>query len=570
MWAHPFGGHYIPLTRMFQALEYAAWGTHPLGYHLASWLLHGANALLLFFFLKKTTAAAAPAGEAPSLPAAVAVLFWSLHPLRAEAVAWASAQRDLLGALFLLVFLIRYVDAAREAGERPLPGPRRAELCAWYGVSLLFKASGLGAAPWLFFLDFFPLRRAHGLKDLPRLAREKIPLLLMAVAAGLAGMHAQDSAGAAVSLRDHAPLERLLQAGYGLALYADKTVRAWRLSPLYELPPGGMLPLWKESLAGWLLLGGCLLFSLRPRRDPSWLAGGAGCALFLFPTLGIYQSGPQAAADRYTYVAMAAFSLPVAFLAARARKGVLLAAAGAVALLLGPLTWRQSAVWRSDRSLWTSALTTAPESPLVHTNAGNFLKAEGRLKEARDQYEASLALNPRSAFTHNNLGNLYQEAGRAAQAFPHFEEALRINPHFGAARYNYAAALAADGRTDDALREYRLALPDYSRPDQIHNNMGVLLMNRGRMDEAEKYFGEALRENPLLEEAYNNRGVALSEAGRLDEALDILEAGIRISPSSWTLQQNLGVVWRKKGDAGKARAAFEKAAALRGAGPRAS
>ena len=111
---------WIPLTLLSLSLTYTFHGLDPFGYHLASWLIHGASALLLFLLLRELLGVAARrrGGDAGGpwvlLSAAAGALAWSLHPLRVEVVAWANSRGHALAAFFLLLSLLLYVRTHRE------------------------------------------------------------------------------------------------------------------------------------------------------------------------------------------------------------------------------------------------------------------------------------------------------------------------------------------------------------------------------------------------------------------------------------------------------------------------
>jgi protein O-mannosyl-transferase len=97
---------YRPLTWMTFAVDYLIWGMKPVGYHLASLLIHCGSAVLFYFAvvrLLSLNAATKTLSETilVRISAAFAALMFSVHPLRVEAVAWASARNDVLSAFFL-------------------------------------------------------------------------------------------------------------------------------------------------------------------------------------------------------------------------------------------------------------------------------------------------------------------------------------------------------------------------------------------------------------------------------------------------------------------------------------
>jgi hypothetical protein len=51
--------------------------------------------------------------------AVIAALFWSIHPLRVESVAWATERRDVLSGLFWLAALLTYVATFPPGTQSP-------------------------------------------------------------------------------------------------------------------------------------------------------------------------------------------------------------------------------------------------------------------------------------------------------------------------------------------------------------------------------------------------------------------------------------------------------------------
>ena len=94
-------GLYIPLTWLTWSADYAIWGMDPFGYHLTNSIIHAFSASL-FFLLTYWLLSIAFAGKINAGPlrtgSAFAALFWSIHPLRVESVAWVVERKDLLCA----------------------------------------------------------------------------------------------------------------------------------------------------------------------------------------------------------------------------------------------------------------------------------------------------------------------------------------------------------------------------------------------------------------------------------------------------------------------------------------
>ena len=152
-------GHYIPITWLTLGLDYVVWGLNPFGYHLTSLVIHSLNAVLFYRVVHVLLCWRAPSSTHAIWAAAAAALFFSIHPLRVESVAWATERRDVLCGLFFLLSLLFYLRARRE----PRTARRWLVLSvACFGLSLLSKAAGLLLPAVLLVLDAYPLRRFSG------------------------------------------------------------------------------------------------------------------------------------------------------------------------------------------------------------------------------------------------------------------------------------------------------------------------------------------------------------------------------------------------------------------------
>jgi len=61
---------------------------------------------------------------------------------------------------------------------------------------------------------------------------------------------------------------------------------------------------------------------------------------------------------------------------------------------LGALTWRQGGIYKSEEKFFTYVVAGNPQSLSGHNNLGYVCIDQGRLDEARAQYELSLKINP--------------------------------------------------------------------------------------------------------------------------------------------------------------------------------
>src|SRR5256712_5936822 len=166
-------GHYIPLTWLTFGLDYVLWGMTPTGYHLTNLLLYAANAAVLYLVaLRMLARATTLAGIPLRLGAVAATLFFTLHPLRAESVAWVTERRDVLSGLLFLLTILTYLKTCEASGRRRywlLAGS-----AGFYVLALASKGSVMGLPALLLVLDIYPLRQLGR-----RTLVEEIPFVLL-------------------------------------------------------------------------------------------------------------------------------------------------------------------------------------------------------------------------------------------------------------------------------------------------------------------------------------------------------------------------------------------------------
>src|SRR5881409_4008738 len=254
----------------------------------------------------------------------------------------------------------------------------------------------------LLILDVYPLRRLGGAigwwsEPARRVYVEKIPFVLLAAAASAIAVMAQSSVHAAASLAQLSLPGRLVVSAYGLGFYLWKMVVPVNLSPLYELPRT-MDPVAPPFILSYALVLAITAIVLALRRPvPGLPAAWVAYVVVLLPVLGILQSGPQIAADRYTYLATLGWAILVSagVLSHWRRRPFLFTGLAACVLFgLGILTWNQVQVWRDSEKLWTHALSTYPKSSIAENNLGNVRADQSKLAEAIEHYRQALDINP--------------------------------------------------------------------------------------------------------------------------------------------------------------------------------
>jgi tetratricopeptide (TPR) repeat protein len=484
-WTTELLGVYQPVSWMLLEVEYAIWGLVPAGYHLASVLMHAGNCVLLFALARMMQRRCWPGlyARAPGIAglcAAFAVALFAVHPLRVEAVAWASCQPYLPCAFFYLLAVISYLRAftpAPAGGARRLGWLTASLVC--FALALLSKAVAVSLPFVLLILDVYPLRRLAGARGGWRGAArgvcfEKLPFLLAAVGFMFVAVAAKRETAVLEVVPRPLAMTQLAQAAYGVWFYLWKTVAPGRLIAYYALPaPATWYVL--SFLARVLAILAATAIAIRVRRRwPGLTAAWAAYLVILAPNLGLVQISEQIAADRYCYVPMMAVTIGIAAAPLLTRsvaslgksRAAALASAGVVLVCgLALLSMAQCRTWESSLALWTHAnRVAAGRSARIQNFLGLAIAGQGRIDEAKAHFLSAIALQPSYADPHNNLGAVFGEQGRLDEAAFEFAQTIRIHPNDRDAHNNLGTVLLKRGELAAGIAEYAASLrldPDY-------------------------------------------------------------------------------------------------------------
>ena len=602
-------GNYQPLTWLTLGLDHAIWGMNAGGYHFTNLLLHLTSTILFYYFLLLLLERAAPDRPAARWPAAIGALFFGIHPLRVESVAWATERKGVLCVMFVMISLAAYLRMDRE--ERlGRPGRRWLAISvAAFACSLFSKILGIMLPVALLAFDVYPLRRfVPGRRG--KILIEKLPYLAASLVAGLATISAVESAGVARSAQEIHPVARVEEAAYGLCFYIWKTALPFGLSPLYPASRPEDFNPWAVPLliSVALVAAAFSAAAVLRRRHPALVAALFCHAVLLLPVLRLNFDAPQLVADRYAYLACLPWAALLAVLTERSGRPFRLAA-GAVLVALGALSFLQTRVWNDSISLWTQALKVDAANTFAYNNRGTARAMKHDRAGAIEDFSQAVRLDPKYADAFTNRGRLRMDAGDLEGAIADHSEAIRLAPTFIRAWRNRSAARRAKGDAEGAFSDLaeaaRLekdlpapvaapssdarevmalnedgnaraqkgdfdgAIDRYSRAigldpkvAAIYNNRGNARASKGDQAGAVADYSEALKLDANFAEAHANRGMSRAILGDLNGAVDDYGRALALEPRDPTVLSNRGVARAKLGDRAGAAEDFQNALAL--------
>lgn len=522
-WALTSGAEnwWFPITRFSHMLDVELFGLNSGAHHFTSVLLHTGSTLVLFAVFRRATHEV--------WPSAFVAFVFALHPLHVESVAWVAERKDVLCAFFWILTLWAYLRYTE------LPGRRRyLILVALMCLSLMSKSMAVSLPCVLALLDYWPLQRRISISES---VREKLPLFILAAAAGIVAVICAKQGGAGISAF---PLS--LRAENALIRYVLYLAKMWwptNMAVFYPYPSA--IPAWQPAIAGLTLIcATTLCVILRQYRYllVGWLWYLGTIAL----VIGVVQSGWQAWADRYTYIPMIGISVMVAWGATDLlrrrpeRKSLVAALASALCLAMAVATHNQLQYWKNTETLFVHALAVTDRNVIAHNSLGvYFLDSQGRLREAIDQFQKAIAIDPNSEVAHNDLGlALLRIPDRLPDARAHFETALRLKPDYFEAHNNLAVALLrTPDRLSDAVAEFQSALRIRPNSAEAHYNLGAVLSHvPGQLPSAIRHLETAVQISPDFDSHYALAVALLQVPERRMEAQLHLQAALQLRPDS--------------------------------------
>lgn len=428
-----------PLTWISHMVDAELYGMDPRGHHLTSVAIHALSTVLLFLLLLRITGL--------QWHSSCVAVFFAMHPLHVESVAWVAERKDVLSAFFWFLTLLLYSTYAAQRKR------------VFYLLALVSFVLGLMAKPMLvtlplvmLLLDYWPLDRYRTMEYLDGerrllkvLVLEKIPFFACALASSIITIFAQHSDGAIKSLGAIPFPLRVENSLIAYVTYIGKIIWPDDLAVLYPIPSS--YPFWQVigSLLVLLLISAA---TIRARqRYPYLTVGWLWFLVTLVPVIGLIQVGVQSMADRYTYIPsiglfiMAVWGIPDLLAGIRYRRAILVLLAGAVISAKTAVTWQQVGYWRDNFSLYEHTLEVTTGNYVIHNNLGIAHAKNWNLDAALREFRAAVRINPNYSEAHYNLGITLAMRGELDAAIWELREALRLHPGDTRAKDNLRIAL---------------------------------------------------------------------------------------------------------------------------------
>ena len=512
-------GNYHPLTVLSLALDFHASDLHPAGYHRTNIVLHVLATLAVYGLILLLTGSVELS--------AITSLFFGIHPLHVESVAWISGRKDLLYGLFYFLACGSYVLWVRRGQARYL-----AAALGCFLLSLLSKGMAVTLPLSLIAIDFY-LRRVPS----KRTWIEKAPFLVLSMIFGVIAILAQKKSVQEFST--YPWYERVLVAFHGIAAYLVRAVAPIDLPAFYPYPPGHAIPVtfFLAPLLTALLITGIVRSA---KGDRTFAFGALFFLINIALVLQLVPVGSAALADRYTYVSYAGIGLVLAAGSRRLRgmgfaRGQALGLAATVLVAGAFVAWMVAArervkVWKDDVTLWTDVLARYPDLPMAYAHRAWFYQQDGARARAMADVERALAIDPRDGQALTTRGTLFYLSGDYERAFHDLDLAVRLRPGSASAVGNRGAVLLALEHPDAAIADFDHAIALNPWSTEAYLNRALAHGVKREYARVIPDLDVAIRYQPGNPQAFLWRGVAKLELGDPTGALADDDEALRLAP----------------------------------------
>ena len=427
IFTQPYFSMYIPISYLFWGLlkSIAELLSLPVNsvLHLSNVVVHIVNGLLVFTILKQFIV--------NKWAMLIGVLFFLLHPIQVESVAWVSEFRDLLAFCFSLSALYLYLKNQTKVGFLVL---------FLFVFALLSKPSAVVLVAFVFLFNYF----YYDFK-LAKNIQKTLPFALIALIFVIIASSAQlgkiDFAQYSLAFwqRPFAWLD-------SIAFYLYKIIYPYHLSASYMLSPKFIIQQWWFYPLALVPLALGYLLWLRRKTQPLLVFAAALFIAGFFTTSGFVDFSFQKfslVTDRYMYFAMIGVALLISTIFSKVDKKKLQGLIISVLIVFASLSaFRQIPIWQNPLKLWSHSVNYEVTPNYAHNslaayfnNTGNSLLDLKQYNQAITYFDKAIKFYPEYS-TYNlgisiyNKGLSYVRQKKYKQALDSFNQAIKINPNY--------------------------------------------------------------------------------------------------------------------------------------------
>lgn len=571
---------FIPLT--LYSIIYHFFADNAMVYHLVSVLIHLLNVLSVYKLLKKLMFS--------DTVVIGSLLFFALHPLRIESVAWISEWKDLIFTFFYIwglffyiswiknnkfMFLIIYISMAWLAGFSKIQGVLLPFSCILLDYFLLqrirlnaiiFHLSIFGWVLlsqnfkiWYSILFISSMFLLYYRRDL-RLKLSFIFKPWVLIAAFLVVLIFAFyykwlwfwTGSSYFSFTD-----RIVFSGYSLFFYIQQFIFPLKQIAIHQYPTYTGIELWKEW--GWYMISWIIIIILifilikSSFRNKHWILFGI---LFFLLNISIVLhfvpiEGRLIVAERYSYLAYLGLFIAinlffeVFFEKRQIIKPILFFV---FMFLFSFVTINRASIWKNTELLFKDVVLKEPSTSFAWVNLGSYYLEKKEYSKANFCYSKAKKYNPNDVQIYLNQALSNFALKNISLALKNIDEGIRrsnTNEDISMFLVTKGQIYEQIGEFDSAFKFYNKALIKYSLNFKALLQKSLLYakdINIRNIDSALYYAQKAISVNQYYADAYHTLGWLYLTKSDIEHSTFYIKKSIELNPTFPLAYNSLGYI----------------------------
>jgi len=577
---------YLPLTIFSYTIEHHFFGLNPKVYHITNLVLHIFNSLLVFLFIYTISR--------KKWIAFWVAIFFAVHTLNVEPVAWITGRKDVLSAFFYLISILSYAILIQKK-------KRKIEWLTliFFVLALLAKPSAVSLPLILIFCDYLSGKRIS-----IQLFLKKWYYFAVSIIFTLIAIYGQNSSNAIATLNSTALFQNILVACHGLTFYICKGFLPINLSAVY--PRNYNISFFEPQYFFSVFIVIIFIYIIRLSYIKKYKYITFGLLFFIAALLPVLQFMPVGvhiySADRFFYIPSIGLFFAIIVTVFKITKNnkqlnriLAITATGFIILLIGA-TQTRGMIWKNSGTLWENVIKQFPDFALAHNSLGSYYCDNNLYSKAKDHFETAVSYTKNIPFPYHNLGMIALIENNVSQAlyyaekeiniapngengyfligecnirlsnkfkaFMCYKKGFQIDPYDLKTRERFVITCLTFGETNEAIRQLEFIVSYEPNDISAYGALAKLYEKGGDNILAEKYYKHLTKINSNNRENLYKLAVCQQKNGKTDTALKTYEEFLKYITNNANVYCNISLIYKKQNDFIKSSEYIEKASQI--------
>jgi len=452
-WTQSYSGMYIPITyttwTFVKNVSIRSKELSPKLFHLLNVVTHSINGVLIFLLLSILFRSRTQAFWGS--------MFFLMHPLQVESVAWISEFRGLCSVFFSLLSLIsifRYLEKNTVVTFRSFVFSKQFIITSILFVLALLSKPSAVVLPFIAIVFVWCFYREH----FKYISKGLSVWLLFVIPVLLITKYSQTNEFIYASISFW---QRFFIAGNSLFFYLCKLIFPYPLAACYGYTPELITSNNFIYFSTFFCCVLAIILFIKRKSNPILFSSFAIITISVLPILGLISFEYQkhsTVADHYMYLGILGAVLLIPLIAESIKKhSYLKCISVGVLIVYLVLNIQQTSTWKNEFTVWDNTLVHYQNSPNVYYNRGVEYSKMGNFGAAINDYSQCLLLQKNYRDALFNRANAYENLNNISGAFADYNTYLSIDSTDGSVYYKRAYLNYKTGNINGAITDVEKA-----------------------------------------------------------------------------------------------------------------